>query len=407
MATNDELRAAQNAIAQALSQHASYQYRASSAVVNVLNKRIHEIATELSRELLPLLEGLTAKEVSLFLAGEYRTAKLKRIRDAIEAYGEESGAALSQQWSDTAPKLAAYEAGYAVAMLDKVVEGVPKIEVASEPVYRRAMQTPLSGGAPYGGKLVRELMDAFSGDQSERALASVRSGMVNGQTNHDIVKAIRGTKALNYTDGIAQIARGSAEMFVRTARSHISNQAMADAYEKLGVGFVVFVATLDGRTSKLCAGLDGRRWRRDEPHPTPPLHPNCRSMIAPSMDGDLIGRRPFVHALKVRGGYRINEAGERVPREPSFRPIGEMTQKQREAARLKVGQVQASTGYSKWFAGQDAEFQRQWLGPGRYKLFKEGGYSIDRFSDPLTGKQYTLDQLRARDAETFRQIFGE
>ncbi len=396
MATNDDLRAAQNALAAALAQHAAYQHRASSAVVNAVNKGVHSLATDLAHALLPVLETLNAKEIGMFLAGEYGTPRLRKLRDAIEAYGNGSGEVLSQQWGDTAPKLAAYEAGYAAALLDQAVEGVPKLKIDGPAVYSSAMRTPMSGGAPYGGRLVQSLLDRFPTEQAERVMASVRSGVVGGHTNAEIVKTIRGTKALNYEDGIAQITRGSAEMFVRTARNHISNQAMADTYERLGVKFVIFVATLDGRTSKVCAGLDGRRWKLDEPHPTPPLHPRCRSVLAPSMDGDLIGQRPYVRALKVTGRDGNSK----------FRSVGDMTKKQREDAGLNVGQVSAKTDYGKWFANQDAEFQRQWLGQGRYKLYKEGGYTIDRFSDPRTGKQYTLDELRARDEETFRQIFG-
>lgn len=397
MATNDELRAAQNAIAQALAQHASYQHRASSAVVNAISKEIQALAGVLAAELLPLLEDLTQSEVRWFLAGQYRTARLKKLREAIQSFGDGSGAALLREWEETAPKLAAYEAGYAATMLSQAVDGLPKIGVSGDEVYRKAMQTPLSGGAPYGGKLVQELLDRFPRDQSDRVMAAVRSGVVSGQTNHDIVKAIRGTRVMNYEDGIAQIARGSAEMFVRTARNHISNQAMADTYEKLGVKYVVWVSTLDGRTSKICSVRDGMRWRIDEPHPTPPAHPNCRSALAPSMDGELIGNRPYARALKVKK----RDGTDR------FRSIGDMTKKQREEAGLKVGQVQATTNYGKWFANQDATYQQEWLGPKRYKLYRDGGYTLDRFVDPRTGRQYNLNELRARDEETFRQIFGD
>lgn len=397
MPTSNELRAAQNAIAQALAQHASYQHRASSSVVNVVSKELRALASALSADLLPLLEDITPAEARWFLAGQYRTTRLKRLRDAIVAYGDGAGAVLKREWESTAPKLAEYEASYAAAMLGQAVDGLPKLDVKGDTIYRKAMQTPMSGGAPYGGRLVQELLDRFPQDQADRVMAAVKSGIVSGQTNSDIVKAIRGTKALNYRDGVAQIARGSAEMFVRTARNHISNQAMADTYEKLGVKYVVWVSTLDGRTSKICSVRDGMRWKIGEPHPVPPAHPNCRSALAPSVDGDLIGSRPYVRALKVKK----RDGTDR------FRAIGDMTPKQREEAGLQVGQVKASTSYGKWFANQDAAFQQEWLGPRRYQLYKKGGYTLDRFVDPRTGRQYTLNELRARDEETFRQIFGD
>ncbi len=397
MATTNELRAAQNAIAQALAQHASYQYRASSAVVNAVSKEIHALSSALAAELLPLLEDITPAEARWFLAGQYKTTRLKKLRDAIREFGAGAGHALKREWDETAPKLAAYEAGYAAAMLGQAVDGLPKLDIDGAAVYRRAMQTPMSGGAPYGGKLVQDLLDRFPNDQADRVMAAVRSGVVSGQTSSDIVRAIRGSRALNYQDGIAQIARGSAEMFVRTARNHISNEALNDTYERLGVKYVVDVATLDGRTSKYCASIDGRRHEVGTSHPKPPYHPNCRTIQAPSMDGDLIGSRPYVRALKVKK----RDGSDR------FRPIGDMTPNQREEAGLKVGQVQATTNYGKWFENQDAAYQQEWLGPKRYKLYKEGGYSLDRFVDPRTGRQYNLSELRMRDEETFRQIFGD
>ncbi|CAK7070082.1 MAG: hypothetical protein KER_03078 [Kerstersia gyiorum] len=397
MATKNDLRAAQNAIAAALSQHAAYQYRASSSIVNAFDKRLLELTGGLAKDLLYLLDGLTKSEMQWFLSGQYKTARLKRLRDAIKAYGNDVGKALASEWSESAPKLAAYEAGYAAQVLGQAVEGLPKENIAGAAVYAKAMKTPFSGAAPYGGKLVQELLDGFGSKHADQVMAAVRSGVVSGQTNSQIVKVVRGTAALNYQDGIVQIARGDAERFIRTARNHISNQAMAETYEKLGVTHVVFVATLDGRTSRLCASLDGKAWKVDEPHPTPPLHPNCRSVIVPSLDGELIGQRPYMRALKVKK----RDGSDR------FRSVGDMTKKQREEAGLEQGQVSAGTSYSSWFKSQDSAFQSEWLGPTRYKLYQEGKYGLSRFVDPLSGKQYTIDELRARDAETFRQIFGD
>ena len=51
----------------------------------------------------------------------------------------------------------------------------------------------------------------------------------------------------------------------------------------------------------------------------------------------------------------------------------------------------------------DDFFQREWLGEKRYKLFKEGHYSIDKFVDPL-GRQYTLAELRILDEKTFKNL---
>ncbi|EXB37538.1 phage head morphogenesis domain protein, partial [Acinetobacter baumannii 1462234] len=51
----------------------------------------------------------------------------------------------------------------------------------------------------------------------------------------------------------------------------------------------------------------------------------------------------------------------------------------------------------------DDFFQREWLGPKRYKLYKEGKFDFDKFFDP-EGRLYTLDQLRKLDEQTFKEL---
>ncbi|EPP3439672.1 phage head morphogenesis protein, partial [Acinetobacter baumannii] len=51
----------------------------------------------------------------------------------------------------------------------------------------------------------------------------------------------------------------------------------------------------------------------------------------------------------------------------------------------------------------DDFFQREWLGPKRYKLYKEGKFDFEKFFDP-EGRLYTLDQLRKLDEQTFKEL---
>jgi len=54
--------------------------------------------------------------------------------------------------------------------------------------------------------------------------------------------------------------------------------------------------------------------------------------------------------------------------------------------------VPSNTRYSTWLRSQPKGFIDEALGPARSKLFREGAFTLDRFTDP-TGKQYTLSQL--------------
>lgn len=390
MARSDDLRAAQRAIVAALSQHAAYNYRASSAVVNAINAEIDRLARQLTSQLSERLESLTEAEMQAFLSGRYTTGRLKAMKAEIDGWGKALDEAIKSEWDKTALALAGYEAAYAADVMNKALDGLPKHKPSPEKVLRKATQTPIMG------HLVSDMVARLAPAQRDRVYATVRQGIAAGQSNSEIIRALRGTPAMRYQDGLMQAAKRDVERLVRTARNHVSNVAYEDTYAALGVTHVVWVATLEGRTCMACASMDGKVFDVGASHKTPPVHPNCRCVLAPSFDGDLVGNRPYVRALKVRKRDGSNE----------FRSIGDMTKKQREEAGLRVGQVKGSTTFRSWFANQDAAFQRQWLGPKRYRLYREGSYTIDRFVDPL-GERYTEIELRRRDAETFKAVFGE
>jgi len=391
MAKRDELRDAQRAIVAALSQHAAYNYRASSAVVNRINEEIDRLARELTAALADRLESLTDAEMQAFLSGKYTTSRLKAMRAEIDAWGKALDEAIRSEWDKSALALAGYEAAYAADVMHKALDGLPEHKPKPESVMRKAVQTPIMG------YLVSDMVGGLAPTQRDRVYAAIRQGVAAGQANSEIIRALRGTPALRYQDGLMQAAKRDVERLVRTARNHISNAAYEDTYAALGVTHVVWVATLEGRTCQTCAAMDGKVFKTGEAHRTPPVHPNCRCVLAPSFDDELVGNRPYVRALKVRKRDGSNE----------FRSIGNMTKKQREAAGLEVGQVNAKTTFSSWFKGQDAAFQKEWLGPSRYRLYKQGGLDLERFVDPQSGTQYSLEELRRRDAETFKAVFGE
>lgn len=399
MSKKADLKRAQEAIVNALAQHASFNYRASTAVVNKLKGEIDTLSKRVALDLLDRLEGLSAAELQAFSAGKYTTPKLKAMKAEIDGWGVALNQVITSEWAKSALALAAYESTYTKDLLNQVFAKAKNVSLKPERLYRNAMNRPVMG------KLVADMLKDASSTQVDRMYATIRQGIVSGQTTVEIVRALRGTEALDYTDGLFEAAKADVEKLVRTARNHIADVASEDTYRALDVETVVRVASLEGRTCKVCAALDGREYAIDEPRPPATLHYNCRCGYAPKIDGELIGNRPFMRAEKVRGGYKI-EDGERVPLPAQYRSLGRMTPNQREQAGLVVGQVSASTNYSKWFADQDATFQREWLGKTRYELYKTGGYKLDRFVDPKKGTQYSIDELRMKDRQTFKEIFG-
>lgn len=390
---------AQKAIVKALAQHTAYSHRASTRVANEINALIDKTAQELSRGVAELLDELTGAERKAFSAGKYTTPALKRLKNIIDDAGKDISENAAKIWLESAREMAGYESGYMYELMQRAVDGLPTATISAASIVSEARNRPMAGG-----QLVNELLSGLGVDTKVAIYSHIRSGITGGETNTQIVRGLRGTKSLKYQDGLFNRTRRDVERVVRTTRNHVANTAYEQTYAELGVKYVVVAATLDGRTSKYCASVDGKRYRADDDYPRPPYHPNCRTVIVPSFDDELVGNRPFVRSLKVRGGYRINEEGEREKLSPHYRPVGRMTKRQRERAGLKIGQVHAKTTFASWFKNQDAEFQSEWLGPTRYKLYRQGDYTLDRFVDPR-GREYTISELKQKDAKTFDAIF--
>lgn len=377
MASSDEARRiAQARMVEAMSRHVAYLHRLSTGEANKAVAIINKLGGELATDLAERLENLTPAELTAFAAGKYTTSRLKGLRKLINGWAEQLGDRLDQQVLDGLRDIADNEVGFAHSLLQSVMESALPAAPAGAAAFSAAMSQPATG------ELVADMLAEIPRRVRRQVYSRIRQGISQGETSDQIARALRGTKALRYRDGVFQGTRVEAERVVRTSVNHVSNVAYAETWEAVGVQEVVDVATLDGRISKYCAAADGRRFKVGTVHPRPPYHPNCRTVQIPSLAADIMGERPYVRA---------------------FKPIGEVPQGQR--TKNMVGQVSAKTRYRDWFARQPASFQREWLGKTRYQLYKKGEYSIDRFVDPV-GRQYTIPELRARDAETFREVFG-
>ena len=369
-----------------MAQHASYTYRASSAVSNELIAAFDKMSRRLRREMIAQLSEMSQRDLRDFVRGAYRLERSKALRDLINKKVAEFGSVMADTMDSTGQALAQYEADWMMKAVTSAAAGYETAVLSGAKIYARAMNQPVVG------YLFKETLQDVSDTTRRRVFAHLRTSMADGQTNQQIIAGLPllfGTQSMKYKDGGLNQTRTSIERIVRTTRTHIGNESYSATYEALSVRRVIFSSTLDGRTSKICASLSSRIYDIDKPHPQPPLHFHCRSVLAPYDEKFIKGRQPFVRVEKNKDG--------------KFLPAGKLSAKQKEELGYKVGSVPAGTSYSKWFATQDAAFQKDWLGPSRYKLYKDGGYTIDRFVDPL-GAKYNLAELAAMDAKTFKQL---
>lgn len=220
-------------------------------------------------------------------------------------------------------------------------------------------------------------LEGWKADEVARLTQGVKMGFVQGRTTRDIVKEVVGA------GGLADISERNAKTIVRTAVAHVSNVAREATYDKNSdvIEGYEWISTLDSKTSAICRGRDGLKFKADaEFRPKPPAHPNCRSTTIPLVSSE----------------FDFLDAGAK------------------RAARGADGgmQVDASTSYYDFLRSQPAAFQDAALGVTRGKIFRNAGMtpeefrtaSVDGFGNPLTLKQMAeMDDRVARylDGKTF------
>jgi SPP1 gp7 family putative phage head morphogenesis protein len=219
---------------------------------------------------------------------------------------------------------------------------------------------------PFDGVVLASHAQRFTGTIRSALDSAVRQGFSEGETIQQIVQRIRGTKAAHYTNGIiAEIGSREAKALARTSVAHVAavarNRTFAENRDIIKE--VQFVATLDARTTVLCASLDGKTFPVDEA-PQLPLHWGCRSVLA-----------PLVKSWEELGLDKSE--------------IGAATRASMD------GSVPASLTYEKWLGEQSEATQREVLGASRYTLWK-GGTPLEGFvSDGM--RTLTVAELRARE----------
>jgi hypothetical protein len=133
---------------------------------------------------------------------------------------------------------------------------------------------------------------------------------------------------------------------------------------------VRYTATLDTRTTLFCSSHDGTVYGLDKPRPAIPAHWRCRSR--------------YVAVTK------------------SFRELGLDINEFSSSTRASIdGQVPASLNYEAWLRKQSVERQNDVLGVKKAVLFRNGELPLSRFISKQ-GHEYSLNELRLRDAESFK-----
>ncbi len=384
--------------------HQVYLLRLDKGIQGRILALLNRAEADLKQRILERLEKIKARGTDL---GPATTRRLQALLREVGELAQATHRVMRASLKEELDALAAYEAGFQERLLN---EASPVIldTLSPAPESLKAIVTR----QPLRGRLLRDWAAKLARDDVARLQAELRIGLVEGESTDQIVRRIFGTRALRYADGAREVTRRGTVTLVRTAVNHVSNRAREEVHKanaKLIKG-ERWTSTLDGRTTAICRARDGKIYLVGK-GPRPPAHPNCRTTMTAVLDGEAIGNRPSVR--DTRTGRR-RQLDFRKEARANLRARGikgklDPALMKKETARVRrrfidgnIGQVPASQTYQQWLKRQPKGFQDEVLGKSKAKLFRKGGLSLDRFVD-ASGQEYTLEQLRRREAAAFAQ----
>lgn len=229
----------------------------------------------------------------------------------------------------------------------------PAVRVGAVGLQSRGFYRTILLEDPIHGAPLAEWWGRQTGKTQWLVRTQLRLGLANEETIDELTRRIRGRRVgRGFTGGVLQTTTRDARAIVRTAATHMAAKAHEAAFSsdpEVSRQYQ-YIATLDDRTTIICANLDGQVFDYDDAGaPRPPQHVACRSTIVPVVDWEGLGIKPPAE-------------GDRAS--PS-------------------GPVSAGTDYGKWLRGQPRAVQNKVLGVGRAEMFRKG--------------EVTLDQLVRRD----------
>jgi hypothetical protein len=265
--------------------------------------------------------------------------------------------------------VASHETEFTATALDRAIVGDVTIgTVTAADAWKAALEHPVRAK----GKLLEPFIRDFTETTLDAVEGVIRNAHAQGFTIEETVRAIRGTRARGYADGVAAGVRRNMETLVRTSVQHVSGTARSAIFEANSdiVTGERWISTLDNATCERCGALDQQTFPFGK-GPRPPLHLSCRCCTVSEMD----------ESLELLGG------GTRASKGASG-----------------GAQVPASQTYYGWLKTQPAAFQDDAIGATRGKLLRNGGLSAEEFARLNLGRTFeplTLDEMRAKAPGAF------
>lgn len=170
---------------------------------------------------------------------------------------------------------------YKTAFAAQTFTGVGATVVALNPTaVKEAVTFPWHDGSMFSdriwndrNKLVNEMRQ------------TITQGVIQGKSVQKMSRELSAKMDSSYKNSLR---------LVNTEVAAVMTSASQKSYESMEVERYIFIGTLDQKTSKICQSLDGKVFKMSEMQigkNASPMHPHCRSSIAPYFSDDDLGQR--------------------------------------------------------------------------------------------------------------------
>ena len=348
--------------------------KAGVSIGREMQRLLGKVDGDLRRLIEQGVDPVTGRRVKF---GKTRTARLQAIQKAIRELQRPTYKEIRAALKESVVEIGTLEAAFAAETVTAALPVTVNLALPSSALLRT-----IATSKPFQGKLLSRWVSELETRDATRMMDQIRIGMVEGEGTEQIARRVFGTAQQGFNNGTRALTKRDIEGITRTAVNFMTNQGRQEMYlaNKALIPEELYVATLDNRTTILCQGLDGKRFKVGE-GPTPPVHFRCRSLRVPVINGKVAGTRPAKGVIKSD-------------------LEGLSKKEQRDTIARLTGNVPASETYTKFLRKQPVAFQNEVLGKTRATLFRKGGIPLDAFTD-AQGKQFTLKALRGDHPEAF------
>jgi SPP1 gp7 family putative phage head morphogenesis protein len=332
-----------------------------NSIIELLNESDQDIEERLNFR---LQRGLSE--------GAARPQQLQALRNEIQQINRDVMDDANKKLKQRLQKLTVAEADMQRENLERAIPVQMKPSVPDTNTLETLVVTN-----PFEGNTLSQWSEKVSRDRTSKILNEVRKGIVEGDSNQEIVSRVVGSRQFDYKDGVLNKSRNNVAAITRTAVTEFSSTAREMTYQQNQsvIKAVQWVSTLDSRTTMICSVRDGMTFNVGQ-GPRPPAHFACRSATAP-----------------VTKSWR--EMGiDRDEISPSTRAS-------------MNGQVPSTTNFEGWLHQQPNSVRKKVLGSTRTELFNKGNLDLNDFVRNELKKSHELisiDQLRRQHSETFEEL---